>query len=401
MHPPRHLVDSWIETLDWYEQACFEHQNLEASYKNESKLFVFDESSTMPSIILHGMEIIEDSTVSQLLSTIEEASATKSMNVRDHQHSTKPISREKLVSCHHGHQLLQNLVEYDKKLGMKGIIIRSRFLLWEKTARKVLERINNPHQSVYIDEAKALLHSVAFCWHDENYKLSEVSHLESIRETVFVPLNKHVKESECLEKETQVLLHSLDLLDRKTVEQEDVISLINQLKHLRTKIKSAHVGICINVVMEDKVDKSLQHLTWFLSLSKYDMLYRSTIELLPSIKGHTKLAMPDSYKRINWHEFNVIYDKMPKSMMYRSEKYDGLVDLLQKVRDNVTKLKVSGDTWETKIQSKLSISSRGFKRRRKTIPEIEGKILDESIYTTMKELKDLVNHEVLQYVSTM
>ena len=404
MYPPRHLVDSWIEALDWYEKcdACLKEL--------ESKTTDYDE---IHSLILRGIDIIKEPSINMFLDVFNERDVEESLKVSGCC-ATKQLSRLKFESCSQGKQLLQQLIEYDRNLGKNSVITRCRSLLWKNYAVTLKRKICTMEDKckVSTNEVKLLL-SVVETPCNTTHLLQGNTFLDSIYTSAYIPLKTCIEQTEEIEKELSSFLSSLSTLKFEIIASKDLENYIAHLKDMRTKMKNTKYTLKPDNFssLEYRLNKNIKDLHWLLNASKHKILFQSNLDMM-DVSGTAsdnqsvnvvsdESTMTSKPPPLSWQTLTGMYDKMPKKKNLGTDKQieEGLDAAIYKVCTNVTKLKTFGEEWETKVQNKLGISPRGFKRRRRTIPEIEGKKLNKNIHITTIELEELINQKILSYVS--
>jgi hypothetical protein len=416
MYPPRHLVDSWIETLEWYQKSSSLLKELEDFHKNpvdaknrsEFNILMPSSSDNLNSLILSGLDLLNEPTIDILLGIFDQVDTAKDLgNVKT---TTKHVSRAKLQSCAQGQLLLQGLMQYDRKLRNNGIIARCRFILWERSVIKFTMNIGSPHQesNVTLDEAIAL-HDMVKTSSNTTFSSECNSLLGSIYEKAYVPLNNHIEVSEKIKKEANDILLSLNSLQQDSINPELLTDLLTQIEAIRVKIKASYCGLRIDSSIEHSIKKRKRDVLWLLSASRHRLLFNpraldfsqdsKPVSVSSSVNYTLTLPSPKSFL-IPWQTLVSIHDKMPpKKLNAPTTNIEGLDNIINKVCINLTKLKTAGEEWDAKVQKKLPLSTRGLKRRRRVIPEIEGKTCEKDSCTTTKELYDLSTHKILDYVS--
>lgn len=419
MQPPKYLVDLFIETLEWYKQLRVELDNLEGFLDNCKKSNdvvseKFSNYDKIVSMVLRGIDFINDSTIDSLIQVCDKQAIEKSLNVSGN-HPIKHIPTSKVQSIEQGQLLLQALVTYESNLGIKGVFVRCQFLLWERSALTMLKNIHSCHQPqlVSLKQAKDFLHIVENTYNEIQCQgLGHTSLVDSVYRKAYLPLKDHILQSEKLEEESHTYILSLEIHEFKIISTQELTDFVTNLKATRTKIKCNVLKIDDSI--EARVNRCLRNLVWILSLSSYETIFVPSIDvtglsslLISCTKEDPATNRSDSKehlsnsKQLTWQTLNGLYDKMPKlDIEDGSSNPFGLDALLRKVCTNLTTLKSAGDEWEAKVLSKLPLSSRGKRRRQQVVSSgATKKVENNKADVTIKELKDLTNNNILHYVS--
>ncbi len=396
MHPPRHMVESWIELLDWYEELSNllkkKREDLQEISVGKPKL-VSSSNNSIDSMINRGFDVVNEPSIDFLLETLNHndfdqgVACTKS--------SGKIISRSKFVS--QGEQLFEALMKYDKSLKSLGVVASCRMILWERSAMIFTTKLNDTDKQTSLAEAKVLLRT--FESTSDSQEVNSLLH--RIYAQNYIPIERQVRKSEEVEKEASNILNSLNHLVE--VEPDAIKNYADLLKSIKTKIKASNDSLRIDGSIENSINERMKDILWLMNVSKYPCLLQpDSITLTqdsvspPSIKEGTS---ENSSCQISWQSLVMICDKIPKKNVVHKPLVEGLDNIIHQVGSSLTKLKSVGEEWDTKVQKKLCLSARGLKRRRRMIPDAEGKE-DDNWTVTIKELKELAHHKILHYVSS-
>ncbi len=421
MQPPKYLVDLLIEILEWYKQLRFELDNLErylddCKKPNEVVSENFSNYDNIVSLIFRGVYFICDSTIDSLIQVCDKEAIEKCLNASGN-HPIKHIPTSKVQSIEQGQLLLRALVTYESNLGINGVFVRCRFLLWERSALTMLKNIHSSLQPqlVSLKQAKDFLSIVENTYNQSQCQgLGHTSLVDSVYHKAYLPLKKYILQSEKLEEESHTNILSLEIHEFKKIATQELRDFVTNLKATRTKIKGN--GLKIEDSLEERVNRCLRNLAWLLSVSSYEIIFVPSIDVtgLSSLlilctkedaatNGSDSNEHLSNSKQLTWQALNGLHDKMPKlDTEDSSSNPSGLDAMLRKVCSNLTKLKSAGDEWEAKVLSKLPLSSRGKRRRQQVLSSGVTKKADSNkANVTIKELKDLANNNVLHYVSAI
>lgn len=394
MHPPRHLVDAWIDVLKWYEDCNTALDGLKESVQQttqseEDVPLLLSSSMDFSTLILRGIELIKESPID----TFQKFLSYNNFNYEDTKKSPTNLVLEKLNNQPQGRQLLEALVSYDRELGFNGVIALCRILLWEQAATDLVRRSYTTSQ-VSLKDAQALLDlfdiPVSSSSDLQNNKI-----LTHIFQNTYATLESRTKKVQQIETDAINLLNSLENLQRDRVEPDFLVNLINQMKIARDNIKTCYHGIRVDKSVEARINHKIRDTLWFVNLLKYPTLVRN-IDL-----KHVKIRSVDasSSQKIASQDFFGLCDKMPQ--VQRCSTLNGFDATLAETSDKLATFKTACSEWEAKVQNKLPLSTRGLKRRRKIIPEIQGKGNDKSSHLiTRNELQELISNPILDIVSS-
>lgn len=392
MHPPRQLVNSWIELLKWYEDCGSALNTLESecetiSLREPHSALISTSQTNVNHLIFRGLDLLKAHSIHPLqeffnnLNFIEQGTSTSDR-----------ILLDKIQDQSEGQCLLDALITYDEDLGFNGVIVLCRSLLWQKSTVDFLTR-RNTTSPITLKDAKVLFNH--FERSKDNAHVNKI--LKNVVEETYSSLKKEVEKFEEIEINAKAMLDSLESIKEDQLQTDFLENLIEQMKATRDNIKRSYSGFRTDKEIENRINQKIRETVWLKNVLKYPTLVqRMNLKNLPqSYIDTSSLA-----KKISSQELIGLYDKMPH--VQGCSDTGGLDAILQVLCAQLKQIKSDCDEWEERVQSKLPLSTRGLKRRKKINNELKGKGNDRNYHLiTRKELEELMMISILEIVSSV
>ena len=390
MYPPRHLVNTWIELLKWYKDCGSALDNIKnecesISLKEPHLALISTSQTNINHIIFRGLDLIAAPSIHPLqdflisLNFIWQSTSTSDRLLLD-----------KIQDQSKGQCLLDALINYDRDLGFNGVIVLCRSLLWQKSTVDLFNRMNTT-SPITLKDAKVLLNH--FQNSEENSHVNNI--LKNVVEETYSSLKEKVENFDQIEKDAKAMLDSLGNIKQDHLQTDFLENLIEQMKASRDKIKRSYCGFRVDKKIESRINQKIRDTLWLMSLLKYPTLVqRMDLKSLPQTHIHTSSLA----KKISSQELIGLYDKLPH--IQGCSDTVGLDAILKALSAQLKHIKFDCDQWEERVQSKLPLSTRGLKRRKKINHEMKGN--DKSYHlVTRKELEELMMSSILETVSSV
>lgn len=389
MHPPRHLVDSWIELLTWYEDCTAALDDLKKTLQTTSEQNIPILSSTYTNIetfIFRGLQLIKEPSIDTFQTFLSSDGL-----VGETTKNSSEISLEKMNIQTEGQRLLKALVDYDRELGFHGVIAMSRILMWEQAASNLM-RPSCHKTKAHLKDATSLLQLFET---PNSSDLHKNNILNYVLTNTYSALESRTRKFQQVETNAISLLNSLANLSSPNVKHDILVDLIERMKAVRDDLKSPHHGFRVERSIEVRINQKIRDAVWFVNLFKYPALIENIdLNHIPNVSVNLSLS-----KKISSQDFFVICDKMPQLPPQSSASNGSFDTILGETCAKLIKMKTMCNEWEARVQNKLPLSTRGLKRRRKVIPEIKGRGNDKSSHLiTRDELQELTAQPILDVV---
>lgn len=419
MDPARHVVDSWIELLEWYSRVIVAFRELVTSAKSNANGPDSDESfSTLIADKIHPL-MMEGLEVVALFSRNRVAPGSFSLSpddivgmlsrMHDSQKLQRTISIAKLEANHLGNLILSHIVEntFDAEQGSPLFCLL--FLAWRVLVIHLIHRqsaverasSDNKIQKPTLEEAKALnalrprLHLVDSQSETTNDGIAPFHIIFSNVQTAEVArFQDLIADGERTEIATRMALSATKDLTRgsfnKTSEVRDHLATLKLLQSdFKSRVQGLS-GLTLSPALEQSLDSVVKDLSWLVRTFPYLVLHFDEIPNQsddPVSSGEKGGQDRKHDVSIPWDVLVNLHERLPNL------DNDGPGGDIARVSLRVEELYEAASTWQKEITSHLSLSFRGSKRRSPGTQESDGDL------TNMARLAQLAKHPILARVS--
>lgn len=393
MDPARHIVDSWIDVLDWHSRlklslselvSCGQSVGVSVS-DDFSKL----EANTIYPLLAEGIELVELFSQSKARGSSFSVTPEKTLSLMSQldamQRPLRTISRTKLEASLPGRIIVEHLVAdnvCDERHGSPLFYLL--FVAWRLEVNDFVRRhtflrsSSSEHsRTPTLQEAKELnasrpkleetLRESDTMGHQQiNYFRSLSSYVQTSALGILMDL---IASGDRAEQEVRSLLLSLkDVFRGSSKKAGAVCDHLAKLKVLQGTFKS-QTGLVLDRDLEDTLDRTVRDLGWLVKTFPYAALHSDEL-LSSSSKVHSEdnqlngSNKEDEFKhrvtKVPWDVLVSLFERIPSSSELEEASAGGV---LARVALRVRELYDSAHAWQEEVSNVMSISFRGLKRR--------------------------------------
>jgi hypothetical protein len=421
MEPARHVVDSWIEVLEWHNRVSVAFRDLASSAKSNASgpdSAAGDTFSTLIADKIHplmaeGLEIValfsRNRVAAGEFSLSPDDAAGMLSRMQGSQKLQRTISIAKLEANRLGHLILSRIAD-NNGVAEQGLpLFCLLFLCWRVAVINLIHRqsvtedppfSDEAIQRPTLEEAKTLnalrprLHLLDSQRDTSNDGIDPFHVLFSNMQTVEVAkFCELIADGEHAEMATRMALSATKEVIRgsfsKTSEVRDHLA---KLKLLQSDFKSraqGRSGLALSPALDQSLDSVVKDLSWLVRTFPYVALHSD--EMPDQSKDPVSNGSQDGSNDISipWDVLVSLHERLP------SPENDGPGGNIARVSLRVEELYEAAKAWQEEVTSHLSLSFRGSKRRAPGAQESDGDLTG----TNMARLAQLAKHPILARVS--
>ena len=421
MDPARHIVDSWIELLEWHNRVNAAFRGLISSSKSIADgpdSAAGDSFSTLIAdmiypLMLEGQEVV--SRFSRQGEAREDGSfspddaLTNLFRFHENHKPLRTLSVWKLESSQLGSMLLSRIVDHNRDAMQGSPLLCLLFLAWRVAVidlihrQSATERIasKDAQRRPTLEEAKELS-AIQPCLpplnSQDNTTLEDgmlpfhclFSRLETAEVAKFRQL---ISDAERVETATRLALPATKEIVRGSFDKAgEVRDHLAKLKQLQADFKSRlqeRSGLILSSALEQSLDSVVKDVAWLVRTFPYAALHSDTLhdktedlerdEDPPQAEETHSAAIP-------WDVLVSLHERVP-------DPTAGLGGDLARVSLRVKELFEVANTWQEEVTSQLSLSYRGGAKRGAAIES------DDAPKINLGRLAQLAEHPILARVS--
>ena len=352
MEPARHVVDFWVDALDWLNRVTASLHLVSVGSMYTSDLYP---------LILEGMDVVVSFSSTRKLSNDNEFTVEPEIvsllvaGLTDSHRQLRHFSKEKLESTELGKIVFTRLVNDDKNDQYLHCLV---FILWRLTLLDLLDKCDGTiaeagsHRPTLI-HAKRVLHSQP----QDNKKQSDAEETLFLR--VFAKgstselerFRMLIIDGEETEATARMLLHTTKDLIRGSFNHADSLRKhFSRLKEVQSDFKARSQvgpGFVLNVELEQQLDHCIKDLSWLVKTLPFPVLHFDDADLVNLTKATT----------LQWDVLVTLLERIPTSAD------DGNHTDIARVALRVRELHDAANLWQEEVSTLLSLSFRGAKRR--------------------------------------
>lgn len=352
MEPARHVVDFWIDALDWLNRVTVSLNLLSAGSTFTADLY---------SLILEGLDVVVSFSSTRKSPNDNEFKVEPEVvplliaGLTDTPRQLRHFSKEKLESTELGKVIFARLVnDYLHDQSLYCLV----FILWRLTLLDLLGKCDGTKADASLHRptllhAKHVLHSQPqvskyHCDAGETLFLRVIamgstSELDRYRMLII--------DGEETETTARMLLHTTKDLIRGSFNHADSLRKhFSRLKEVQSNFKARSQigpGFVLNLELEQQLDHCIKDLSWLVKTLPFPVLHFDDADIENLTKATT----------LQWDVLVALFEKIPTSAD------DGNHTDIARVALRVRELYDSAITWQEEVTTLLSLSFRGAKRR--------------------------------------
>lgn len=390
MEPTRHVVDSWIEALDWQNRVT-----------TTLHLFLVEDIdlSTFYPLILEGMDVVVAFSCSHETSddrrfVVNPENSIKHITaLMDSHRQLRQLSKAKLETTELGKIIFSRLLDDDNN---EHALLCLAFILWRIEILDLLENCKctgqekSPCRPTLLS-AKGLLNAqpcVSVTRSDEY--LVFLRFIRKIPSSELESYKTLIDDAEKVEATARMILAATKELTRGSYKNTDSLRQnFLHLKEIQSNFKArsqSGPGFVLNIDLEQQLDQFIKDLSWLIKTLSYPVLHFDDANLESLTKSST----------LPWDVLVTLFERIPASAD------DGNPTDIARVALRVRELHDSASSWQEEVTQLLALSFRGSKRRAPVGSPCKLSFLNEpeaQEQIDLSKLADLARNSILTMVS--
>ena len=386
MEPARHVIDSWVEALDWKMRVTEALRIFSACEAEISRLYP---------LIIEGMEAVVAYSSSRECSHLVEFKVNAEIctvlvtGVIDSHRQIRHLSKEKIEVSELGRKLFLRLIgDENNDCALLCLV----FVTWRIALLDLFDRSNSmaPEKGSVrptLVEAKDLLKAQP-CVPD---------YIGDVEQSLFVRVTKAgltsevesykamTADAEQTEETARTLLLKTKDLIRGSFNHVDALRKhFSSLKELQANFKARSQtgpGLVLNLELEQQLDNCIKDLSWLVKTLSYPVLHSDNADLGSLTRATT----------LPWDVLLTLYERIPVSAD------DGNPTDIARVALRVREIHDSAYAWQEEVTKLLALSIRGAKRRAPLPLNVSEAENQEKIDLT--KLAELARNPILNMVA--
>lgn len=411
MDPARHVVDAWVEALEWHNRLKTALRDLaSSSIDGNADAFSTRISDKIYPLMLEGQEVLSFFGQQVPGSFIPDEALGVLSRLAEHNRPTRTISVAKLQSSSLGNTLVSRIVDRDRDSLQGSPLFCLLFLAWRVAVIDLLQLEpttgedddnTSPRRMPTLEEAKqlnALRPRLDLQPHVAMDDGSPPFHqLFSRVETGEVATFSHmINDGDRVEADTRAIVPvTKDIARGAYGKTDEVRNHLTRLRELQSDFKARvqeRSGLILDSNLEQSLDSVVKDVTWLVKTFPYAALHSDTVPIIEEpddeededVSGRSQ---PQSVP-VPWDVLVSLHDRLP-------DPITGPGGDIARVSLRVEELYEAANAWQQEVTSQMSLSFRGgAKRRSPGTAET-----DEAPKINMGRLAQLAKHPILARVS--
>ena len=416
MDPARHVVDAWIEILEWHNRVQDAFRNLVSSTRSipggvATAAFSTIISDTFYPLLLEGQEVVsmfsQQNASEGRVSFVPDDALQALIKLQGNQKPIKKISTAKLESSELGQMILSRIVDRSVDSMHGSPLFCLLFFAWrvaviDLTTRLTLTTTDTAEQTQpkpTLEEARQLDASQPTFSDDSAALQDETSYPRLLLkgETQEVAkFRKLISDGDRVEATTRALLPATKEVVRGSFEKKnEVREHLTKLKELQADFKSRlqdKEGFILSSSLEQSLDSVVKDVTWLTRTFPYAALQSDTLPTIEEdddISDSSKPSDGNQSVAIPWDLLVSLHERVP-------DLVTGPGGDISRVSLRVKELFEAATQWQDEVTNQMSLSIRGGARRRSPGTGAED---DEAPKINMDSLAQLAQHPILARVA--
>jgi hypothetical protein len=352
MEPARHVVDSWVEALDWNIRVTEALRLFSAGDAELSRLYP---------LIIEGMEAVVAYSSSRECSHLTEFKVNTEIctvlvtGVMDSHRQIRHLSKEKMEVSELGKKLFSRLIaDENNDFSLLCLV----FVTWRIAVLDLFERSNimvaeKGSVRPTLVEAKDLLKAQP-CVPDNVGDVEKSLFFRVTKAGLTSEVESYktmIADAEQTETTARTLLSRTKDLIRGSFNHADSLKKhFLSLKEVQANFKArtqAGPGLVLSLELEQQLDHCIKDLSWLVKTLSYPVLHSDNADLGSLTKATT----------LPWDVLLTLYERIPVSAD------DGNPTDIARVALRVREIHDSANIWQEEVTALLALSIRGAKRR--------------------------------------
>ena len=419
MDPARHVVDSWVEILEWHDRVVGAFRDLSSSAMSNAGTSNDAAGETLSSLIadkvyplmLEGQEVIALYSHQQSVQGGTPFSASDALAMLSrYQESNKPlrtISTAKFETSQLGNMVLSRIID-DSRDASEGSPLRCLlFLAWRVVVIDLLRRQSAPEEVATdtavrrptLEEAKRLNDLRPLLPLVSTYNTASGKPFTCLFSTIetaeVAAFRKLISDGERVEATTRSILSATKEVVRGSFDKKDEVSdHLAMLKQLQASFKSPvqeHSGLILSSILEQNLDSVTKDVSWLVKTFPYASLHSDTLPEQNDDDYHDMSEQSQtSTIPVPWDVLVQLHDRLP-------DPVTGPGGDIARVSLRVEELFDAAKAWQDEVTNQMSLSFRGGAKRR--VPVAGASEPEEAPKIDMGRLAQLAKHPILARVS--
>ena len=404
MEPARHVVDIWIDTLDWYTRVVNTYSKInDASYEKETGVGDIHQmiDQTAHPLILEGHEIICHSSLIKKLGFILEFKSAFVSNLKSSHRNTRILPVDKLKSHRLGNVILERILDMDTDKSNGSPIVCCYLFSWRIITFQFLKKVKGETNLLDKHDEVCVTHHDAQALYDCGNSIIQMLNKESsianvIKDKEGKELLGLLNEAKGVEEEAADLISGCKEAVRDGLHrQDDVRHHLSRLKEIQSDFKlrgssGSRKGLKFNEEIEETIDRKIKDLFWLVRTFSYPILHgeeqgtkaSQLKSLSPSSacgKEKGKKVLPSVVASpacnemkevlcktgaVPWDILVSLYERCPLSFDKSGNACGDVIEAdIIRVCLRVRELYLSAVEWQEEVTQMIPVSIRGRKRR--------------------------------------
>lgn len=421
MEPARHVVDSWVEALQWHNRLKDALCALASSSASRGGSDNAD-GDTLSALIaekiyplmVEGQEVISSfSRHAQGVGSFLPDDALRSLSrFPEYNKPTRTVSVAKLETSQLGNTILSRLVDRNRDATQGSPLLCLLFLTWRVAVIDLIQRQrakrededDDTEQGPSLEEAKQLsalrpqlpqLDSQSDATMDDG-SLPFHRLFSRVETTEVARFRQLISDGERVESDTRAILPTTKEVVRGSFDKTDSVrEHLATLKKLQADFKSRvqdRTGLILSSALEESLDSVVKDVAWLVRTFPYAALHSDTVPEVDDnyMSDDTDRSEKPQSVAIPWEVLVSLHDRLP-------DPITGPGGDCARVSLRVEELFEAAKTWQDEVTSQMSLSFRGGPRRR--VPGAPTAETEDAPKINMGRLAQLAQHPILARVS--
>eukprot|EP00557_Chaetoceros_sp_GSL56_P007588 CAMPEP_0176499518 /NCGR_PEP_ID=MMETSP0200_2-20121128/12972_1 /TAXON_ID=947934 /ORGANISM="Chaetoceros sp., Strain GSL56" /LENGTH=1648 /DNA_ID=CAMNT_0017897947 /DNA_START=217 /DNA_END=5163 /DNA_ORIENTATION=+ len=408
MFPSRQLTSEWVNILGWYTKCKVVFD--EVRNQIASKGAISEKSSQIiQDLISIGAEIIrappgEFDTSQPCEFHVNLSDASEGIH-RQKESTSSFISLSRVCCCRYTLQLLQSVLDYDYRLGMKGNLFQLKVFAWNIKASHFINQakqcqLRKGSKLPSMESAKQLLDYLVLPQCLETLAEKEEV-LYFLYSTSYIPLRSLFQEADRVYTEVLELFNEVNSISQDT-SLECVETLCAKLKTVRSSVKAVNdQGIGFSTNISNCIDNYIKDLNWIKATFDYHFIrdYRYIFSRRGSNNSsEIPFEVLCSSKRILHSSFMPLHDKAP----VRCQMNEPTTELDHELKSLFTRIRNINNQiseWQAEVHNYMPRALRVSKRRDIKSRYLSTQAAQDYDIVTETDLHSFLQHPILRCVS--